>query len=289
MPSRQFRRFQSLPTARKRLDNPYFRTRQSDHISSSPVKGALSRMSPRSWAYGFLIVALLATVIWLFGFSTVFIIKAVDISGVPDEDTFALEALVWEQAETSRAWLLPQSRLFVFNAEELRSRIAESTTLASIRVIKKAPSTLQLKLTERSPALVWYEADTYYLIDSDGWVIRTLTAPQEGLAILYNNGSARLNGKQVTGQNEAIAAAIELQSEFSSRFSHIGYKQFVVDDSFHTVTVVLRGGQLMYLTTNQSLADQLDRFDLLLKETLKDSLAKLRYIDLRYGDKIFYK
>ncbi len=289
MPSRQHRRFESLKPARKRFDNPYFRTRQSDRLQSSGIKSLLARISLRAWIYGLLTLVVAAALLWLCAFSNVFVIKIVEVKGVPDQESLAYERLVWEQSAANRFWMLPQSRLFVFNRSTLIETINSQYALESVRVIKKLPGTLQVLVTEKTPSLVWFEADNYYLIDSEGWIIRQIVEPVAELPVLYNNGEAKRLDKKIEGEQEAITAAPILLTEFKGRFSQIGFRQFVVDNNRRTITVVLSKGQLLYLSTSLGLMDQLDRFDLLLKQELKDELPKLRYVDMRYGDKIYYK
>jgi small subunit ribosomal protein S2 len=49
------------------------------------------------------------------------------------------------------------------------------------------------------------------------------------------------------------------------------------------------GGLLTYFTIDEPISSQLDRLDVLIKGQLKNQLTGISYIDLRFGDKVYYK
>ncbi len=283
------RNYRPAKVSRDRFANPYFKARQADKVSASRFKNFLAKIPPRAWLTFFAVLILAGGLIWLGAFSSVFLIKEVNVQGTIESEQKAVRDIVWWQSEGNRLWLLPQNRLFVFDKSALERTLTERYALDGLAIHKRLPGKIKVLLTEKVPVATWFEADAYYLIDREGWVIRSLSAPQPGLPAYYNNGPVRLAGKQVQGQANALAQSHELWELLGGRFANLNYRQIVVDNDRETVKVVLRDGAILLLATDQPLAGQFDRLEVLLSGDLRNKLTRLSYIDLRYGDKVYYK
>ena len=289
MVSSLHRHYRPVKVSRERYANPYFRARRADRIASSRVKNAAAKISPRLWLWIIGSCIVLAALAWLLVFSDVFKITRVDISGLPDDENVQAESLVWEQADLSRLLLLSQSRLFVFSEKNLRETLEEQYAISSVKIIKKLPGTLAIRIIEKTPAAVWSEADSYYLIDAQGTIIRLVSGAVEGLPTLYNNGEARVQEHSVSGDLSPVGVAAEIDHQLKSRFGLLAYQQLNVDNDRNTIKAVLKNGGILLLATNEPLAPQFDRLELLLGGQLKDKVKTIHYIDLRFGDRVYYK
>lgn len=283
------RNYRPAKVSRDRFANPYFKAPKADKVSASRLKNVLAKVPPRAWLSIFCVGLIAAGLIWLIAFSPYLVIKDIRVQGTIESEELVVADLVRQQTLSHRAWILPQDHVLLFDKEAFSHTMAEKYNLDKLAIHKRLPGTIRVVLTEKQPAATWYEADAYYLIDREGWIIRPLAAPQAGLPVFYNNGSIRSDGRRIQGEGSVLAQSAELWGELGGRFSHLNYRQLVVDNDRDTVKVVLNSGAILLLASNQPLSGQLDRLEVLLSGDLKAKLAKLSYIDLRYGDKVYYK
>jgi cell division septal protein FtsQ len=277
------------PSVERRRGNPYFSKRQIDRLGSSRVKNYLAHIPPRVWFYFFVLVILTFVLLWLFFISNILVIKNLKVEGNNLIKTIEIEQLAQKQINQSRWLVFSQNRLLVFNSADLKQTIKEHYNLEQIKISKKLPKTLIISLQERTPVAVWFEAETYQEIDSAGWILLTTNGEVEGLPIIYNNGWPKINHNKIEGADKEILFAKNLWPEFKKRFPNITVKQLTIDNDRNSLKLLPLKGAMIYFSTTDDLMTQLDRLDILLLSELKDRFEKVNYIDLRYGDKVYYK
>lgn len=140
------------------------------------------RLSPlRAWGALGLVLALVAGVIFLFGFSSAFVVEDLTVTG-PDEEVVA-------QAEENAAvpFGRPMARVDVGAVEE---RVLADLRVAEADVGRQWPSTLSIDLTLREPAMVLRVDGTRerQLVDADGVVYDTADEAPEGLPLVRVSG-----------------------------------------------------------------------------------------------------
>jgi cell division septal protein FtsQ len=239
--------------------------------------------------YLILFVILIIALIWLICFSPFLTISQIEISGAREERIQSIEQSAWDQANQHRFWLLSQSHLYLFDGNQFKEKLLEQYSLNEVQIKKVVPKKLKIVITEKTPVAVWIENDTYYLIDGEGWVINTIGGPIPDLVTIHNNGQPKLNNKRLEGQESLIKASIELKSSLDSKFAYLESDQIVTTYERNSITLVLKDGVLIYFTIDEPISSQLDRLDVLIKGQLKNQLTGISYIDLRFGDKVYYK
>ncbi len=281
--------FKPYPPRRRRYTNPYFQTRSSDRFIATTAKSVAARISPRGWLYIALAVVIIGALVWLSAFSSITRLQRVEVIGADNHDPLELERLAWYQSEERRFLLLSQEQLMLYKSSELRKALEDRFAFESIRVSKRFPNTLRVMVTEKQSAAVWFEADAYYQVDPSGWIISPLGGPLPGMPIVYNNGDARVEGKKVSNSEQVIAAATYLSQELPGRLSNLTIRQLVIDNERATLKAIFNPNVIVFFSTEGALSGQLDRLEILVKQELKDQFKKLSYVDLRYGEKVYYK
>lgn len=279
----------TAPTSIRRRGNPYFNDRRADKISSSTLKNNLAKLPPRFWLWFFILIILGAALAWLLFFSDFLLVKTIEVRGASLIPSSAVENMAYERLEGRRLLFLSEEKLAVFNSDALIKKLRERYALDDVKVIKRLPSTLIIDLSEKVPVAVWFEADAFYQIDKDGWLLAFADGQLEQFPTIHNNGLPKIVGQRVEGMESAIAFAQKLAPEFNTRFSSIPVRQLSVDNDFNTLKLVPQKGAMIYFATDDSLTAQLDRLDILLSAELKGRFDKIRYIDLRFKDKLYYQ
>lgn len=283
------RNYHPARVSRERFANPYFKAKKADRVAHSRLKYLLSKVPPRAWLLIFGLLIVFIAVLWLLTCSSLLLVKKIEVRGTVESEQKTIESMAWEQSAFTRWWFFPQNKMFVFDKAALAKKIQDRYALDGLGLKRRLPSTLIVVVKEKPAAATWFEADAYYLVDRDGWIIRPLDAPQPGLPIFYNNGGARISGKQLMGVGKILGQADYVWQQLGGHFSYLNYRQLVVDNDRDTIKIILRDGAMIYVATDQPLDNQFERLDILLSGELKNRYAKLSYIDLRYGDKVYYK
>jgi cell division septal protein FtsQ len=108
------------------------------------------------------------------------------------------------------------------------------------------------------------------------------------MPLIENMGSPRLDssGEYVKIDEDYLFFAKELYSNlgFDSDFR---VKKFILDESINTIKVVLHNDMSLFLNLEDDHMEQIRRFEDI-KKGLKEEIKTIDYIDMRYGDKIYY-
>jgi hypothetical protein len=113
--------------------------------------------------------------------------------------------------------------------------------------------------------------------------------PDSSLPSIYNNGLPRVENQQVKNASPLISFASKLVDGFTTRFPNIKLKQLTVDNDPNTLKMITEKGPMIYFNSSVAPEPQFDRLDIYLHSELKERYSRLSYIDLRFGDKVYYK
>ncbi len=108
------------------------------------------------------------------------------------------------------------------------------------------------------------------------------------LPLIENNGKNRLdsNKKIIKLEPGYIDFSLKLYNDLSEN-SDFGFKNIILDEEYNTVKVRLNNDLELYFSFKNDYLDQISRFFTLKRERINDLKGK-KYIDFRYGDKIYY-
>ncbi len=231
------------------------------------------------------------TFYWLF-FSDYFEIKYINISGTKKISLQEINDLAWNQTQINFLLLLPQKNLISFNKNQLNQKILSVYNLKNLEIKKKLPGTINVKLTEKDNFAVWQEGSNLFFIDSEGAIIDTLL-PNELASttypLIFNRGDARIKDRQVELGKEALYYINTLNNQFKIYAGKMDINRFVIDNEEGVVKINLKQGPELIFNTKTEIERQLTRLNALISETFHDDISKILYINLKYGDKIYYQ
>lgn len=275
--------------SRKRYGNPFFKERRPTGLSYGRNV---------DWQTRFLSAAsilAIAGLVWLFFFSRVFAIKAVEVNGNDKINREELEQLIWQQVDNERRFLVgPQKNLFLFDRDKLLGNLKDKYVFDDLSVEKswwRRKITLNLK--EKSYSLIWSETGRYRFLNLDGTIISEIDAAQVGereLPLVENTGEAAIIDKRVENQTEKISFIVSLFGKLKSLQPPIKAEKFQVasvEDS--SVKVIASGSPIIIFSAKNTADGQLERLSALINTKLKDDFKKKKRIDLRFNDKIFWE
>jgi cell division septal protein FtsQ len=243
-----------------------------------------------------LILFIFILTIWFFFFSPIFQINNIIISGLERANSEDIKKLVEEQMNNKKIILGHESNIFFLELEKLKRDVNSRYNFKSIDVYKKLPKTLEISITERQYAFIWQEGENCYYSDNEGYVIGQISPNPEDLkqkALLYpvieNKRANALNLEKNMIDCQEKQFILDVFNYFKQLEPAIGVDHFILSNEINTITVKVISGPEVYLNTTKDYKKQLDKLILIKNEKLQDSFNQKKYIDLRYGDTIYYQ
>lgn len=286
-----FRSEQQKTYRTQRFRNPYFQTKS---IKAHWILFA-----------GGLFVVICCIGLGLLLTSERFMIRFVEVKGTKyfSEDLFKEQVLSYLFKPS--LLVINHRNQFVFDPQELQSQLETVFQFESI-VIQRDGQKVRISVKEKQSQIIWYTGSMRYLVDLEGVVIRELSPEEEDLLeappaiqieptiqllrelpIYIDRNNTPVNvGDHVLTKNE-----IEQISRFSKKLGSIHLVQ-------KSIQVDRLAGKWMGVRTNDEydilfdatgdIDAQFVRLETLLKEKITDP-SSLQYIDLRFGDHVYFQ
>jgi len=285
------------------LTNPFFGSRRKKeiHFDVNPLR-------TKTKVIIFAILFSAGACLWFFLLSPTFRIKKISINGLARVPAPEVEDYVWRQTKTNRFLFFPQKNLFVFAKNNFIEDLKSNYSFEKIEIKKTLPDTMVIDIQEKSLAYVWHENDKYYYSDLDGYLINEvspLEIKQKQFPIISNQGLPKINASEEQGglgriniDNNYISYIIDLFNKFpeilkketgESGLENLAIEKFITDQEINNVKLVLTSGTVIFFNTAEDKDKQLKKLEVIKDEMLKGDITTKTYIDLRFGDRIYYR
>lgn len=297
-----FKQLQQQRYAKRKYRNPYVEAKKKNRRSFKMVA---------------VILILGAAIFFLLNFllrSPIYEIKQVMVQGTETIDPAEISALAEAYLNQPRLIFSNQRNRFLFDEAGLRKTLTDNYSFETLDFTIKQNS-LQISLQEKASELLWISQEIIYLVDLSGAVIRELSA--EELAILNQpmespasetatediqpvfihplktlpkfrdlNDLDTQAGQQVltTEEIENIFAFHEklnnLQiSFFETRIDRLAGKW---------MSVLAEAGYDILFDATGNIDQQAKNLEVIIRESIGEA-DEVEYIDLRFGDHVYYK
>ncbi len=235
-------------------------------------------------------IALFVLIFWFFGFSNFWNLNSIEINGLtrcPDND---LKKIISDQSESRCYLFFKEKNILLFNVKTARNKILNNYNFADVKVTAKWPNTIKVDVYERPYAFIFKEGTNYYYSSADAYLIKEVPVNPEDLKkyfILENNTPTTLIANdKISIPNDYLNFILNLSRSLQA-YPELKLENYQIDQGFRSINVKFLDGPTVYFNTKLVASEQLERLILVKKEKIKDNFSKVRYIDLRYGDRIF--
>ncbi|MFH1427496.1 MAG: hypothetical protein ABIG60_03120 [Patescibacteria group bacterium] len=274
----------STSFSKKKYKNPFFQNkkRRRNYYQFLTLKIKLIIIS------GFIIAA---AGIYFFCFTNFFNIKQVEITGLIKLTSAEIEDIVWQQTNKRRFLIGLQKNIFLFKRGELENSLNNSYGFDQTIITKKIPNLLKLELKEKSYAFIWHENEKYYYADQNGSLINEVSPLEisgKKYPLIYNETNNQIVDKQIGVDSKYVNYILNLFKEFKSN-NEIKIERFIIDQDLNTIKMAIISGPQVYFNIEEDLTKQINKLLVVKKEKLKDDFNKKIYIDLRFGDRVYYR
>lgn len=234
-----------------------------------------------------------------------FIITSIEVVGNMAITTLGIQERVIEQMSQKRFFFFDQKYLFFFNTVNARQLIEKQFSFKKLSIKKKYPHTIRVNIEERKPYAVFEQKTGAWYIDEEGIIISHIS--DEGLTeenfshydilrhkLIYKNLPI-IQTKENFGNN--INTLPLDQKEFSTikKIVQEMYNQSSININFfeynkleRTFYAVSVDNIKIYFDLDGMIDRQIQKLRIILAS--KEEVGNIHeYIDLRYGDKVFFK
>ncbi len=269
----------------KTLHNPFFHKRQQ--------KPGVSKNKFRRYFVFFFVILIFSALLYLFCFSPLFSLRQVKIEGVSRIPEAELADFAWQQSQGRRALIFKQSNLLFFQEETLTAALSENFSFDSLRVYKRWPHTLVISAGERSLAFIWRDKSGQSFSDSRGCLVPEASLNEGDMAnyaILEASGDLDyLDDKDCLEIDEAYLRALFALYEKMRSYPELKVNRFLLEGAFNTLKADLASGPNILFNVKDDLDKQLNKLVIIKQEQEPEQFNALEYIDLRYGDRAYFK
>lgn len=231
-------------------------------------------------------------------------INQVTVTGARSLDPEQVRQSVQSYLNEYYAWVIPKSNALLLSKQQLHAYLLEQVpTLDHVAVIFKDTQHIELVISEKKPSYVWCQESLCYFLDAKGIIYERSPDFTEGIYVTFlgmETGFDRLENpiNQSFISPEYFSRIISLLGELQT----LGIQPLTVTlaDTLTITTSHISG--IPVASTTQLIIDPITDNDairttlsLLLtsdpafKESLVTKGSFLRYIDIRFPDKIYYK
>jgi cell division septal protein FtsQ len=235
----------------------------------------------------------LGLLIYFVAFSSFFKIKNINIEGLERTQVEMINNLVKIQTTQKRFLIFPENNLIFFNLEDLRQTLNQEFRFKEVQIFKKFPKTIQLEIKERSPAFIWRQKNINIFSDDQGCLIKEAVISDKAF-FKYPILESELEIEYL-GSNDCLDldqhyfnALIEL---FELLLSHqdLTPARFILSNERNSLIMDLANGPNIIFNTKDDLLKQINKLIIISQEQSDEEFLRLEYIDLRFGDLIYFK
>ncbi|MFA6215127.1 MAG: FtsQ-type POTRA domain-containing protein [Patescibacteria group bacterium] len=232
-------------------------------------------------------------------------IKEIKVFGNEYISQVEIKGVIATQLAKKRFFFFSQNNILFFSRRQAAKELQKKYLFEQLKIKKQYFDTIVITLKEKTSGLIWLTGSSQYYLDLTGKVIRKIE--NDNLVVAAGAGTTQVirqpasignyplvadesnqpiePGQQVLNQS-LVDFVISLNQKLKDNAGFEVLSYGLVSSSAKEIKMITRQGWEVYFNTTEAAQKQADRLSLVLNEKVKDR-SKLKYIDLRYGDKVF--
>lgn len=271
----------------KNYQNPFFQ-KSTKSVLSLPR----AHISWRVKMISLFILGLLAVAAVFLVYSHYFDIKNVVITGTGQIDDQTIEEHVWRQIGDNILVIIPQRNIFLFSSSRLRDTLNKKYALNHLTIKRKLPNGLIINYQEKEYAFILEENGNFFYTDIHGDIIteaNLLEVSERDYPIILNLSDNRIYNDRTQIEAAYLETVFALFNKFKNYSDELKVERFIIDKEINTIKVSIVDGPQVYININNNIDKQINKLLVIKNEKLKDDFVNKTYIDVRYGDSVYYR
>jgi len=237
--------------------------------------------------YCLLVVIILIILLYLTCFYSFFQVKGVKISGNNKVSSEEIESVVSNNI-SRKILFLESDSVFLIDLYGIKKKVLnEFVLIKSVSFDRDFPDKLIVSVEERIPLAIFEGRNGIFFIDEDGVIFEEVEEREEWLTIKGNNFQENLYLGLVVISTEEMKKITEAEK---------GLKKLEVNPASVEIVNNKRmnfkssEGWNIYFNLKEDISSQIFNLEVLLKEKISPEVRRnLEYVDLRFGNQLYYK
>lgn len=261
-------------------------------------------------------------------FHPFFQIKSLDGAGLNRIEKTEFEQSINGIIDYKKFFILPGRSYFLVNTKEVEQILKEKYPLNSVTITKKFPDSLLYEVEEKISTIIYDNGREYSYIGLDGKLVEKILNVQEGewyeiketvtstnergeevseervkerfhvpnvdtikaqmgdYPIIFDSRAQSAEVNQTVLNPETVKTTI-LWFNYLQKRAGVPFAYLVLENELRDATIETGEGWRIHINLGSEIEAQVERLDFLLRE--KIHRKNLEYIDLRYGEKVYWK
>ena len=245
--------------------------------------------------------------VYFFGYSNVFSITRVQVEGNQRVGEETVHSIVNNQLAHRRFLLFSQKNILFFKADAVAQQLEDIFLIDSVNIKRTGLHSITVTIFEKTSGVVWAIGNDQWYLDQDGIAIDKLD-PNDLVIQSVTDGTDIIRPELTSGNYPLIydqsgsdvqigsSATSDQLVHFMIGLSEALQQQTTIDVSHFTVerpylpevAMITKDGFTVYFRVDDQPAAQVQTLQALLQQKIHDQ-RNLQYIDLRFGERVFYK
>ena len=233
------------------------------------------------------IIGIGAMIYFLF-FAPFFVIKNVEINGLNKIRKENIDKIV-NDYRAEKSWLFfSRNNFWLFDKNDLTEKIFSHYFFEEFKIKKRLPNKVVITLKEKESAINWLTNNLCYHLDLTGLAIEYCEENNGYLTIKDLSNVVAKVGESAIEANDLqyILKLYEQLTRILAQKLNIAY----VEKTNNLLDFVTQEGIVFKMNSNLLVQEQVARLETILnQQEVKENLLKMKYFDLRFGEKIYYQ
>ncbi|MBI5038022.1 MAG: hypothetical protein HZC01_04970 [Candidatus Kerfeldbacteria bacterium] len=239
-------------------------------------------------------ICLLLAIIYFLLLSPWLAVATVQITGTNNDQARAVFSTITKDLKKHRWGLIPQSNLFAFDetreGQHIKDAFAFSVATIDVQLFKK---TISITVTETPPSLIWYSQNAYYFVNNQGIIIRAIadiTQEGSGMAQIIDDSMEGVSIGQEIFDSEKISFISTVHAAIKEIPSLPIFNYSLANKLSTQLKVhIIDQPYAIYFDTSSAVESQLEKLRRIVSEGVIAEKNPREYIDLRIGDRVYFK
>ena len=233
---------------------------------------------------GTLVVIFSYTLFW----SPYFKIHSVEVYGLNNIQPENINQLIDQFRSERKLLLFSNNNFWIFNKNNLREKVYNHYYFEKFDIKKKWPNRVVIDLQEKESVINWLSNNICYNLDLTGLVIG-FCEESGGLLRIKDVADISLEVGEKAIEPEDLDYIIQLRQQISMVLE--GKLTILnIEKESASLNIITEEGTEIKVNQNLTIIEQVARLHTLIEQVeVRDNLANIAYIDLRFGEKVYYK
>lgn len=243
------------------------------------------------WSFVFLFILLLVGIVYLLNLPK-FQINQIEIQGTHLVEQEQIEQKVNTQLSQKILGIIPNSNVFIFSKTHLYNELIQNQAIREVDVYKKLFNTLYVVIEEHQKKTLYCENNTYqkcFFVNEEGLLyatVDTFIIPEQEIIIFIENKTKQI-GDYISEQHvfKNLMQFIKSIDQVELRIKSI----VLLEDG--VIELITREDSKIIMSVFDDFEKNFINLIALFEQEIfsKEKVREIEYIDIRFGNKLFYK